>query len=166
MKLIIVRHAEAVELGLGDARTDFDRKLTERGHQQARALAALLHESQTVPEAVWSSPLMRTRQTADHIVQAVLPNQDMTIEDLLAPGQLAPRKLGKMLDPSQWKVVVLVGHQPDLGDYAGWLIGLHASHLKVSKGAAIGIDIDDPTDQGSGTLEMFITPKWYLRGMS
>jgi phosphohistidine phosphatase SixA len=53
---------------------------------------------------------------------------------------------------------MLVGHEPDLGLLAGWLIG-SKSPLPFRKGAACRIDLRSwPPDQG-GSLIWFATPR-------
>ena len=42
MKLILVRHAEAVDLGTDGVASDFDRPLTDLGRRQAAGLATAL----------------------------------------------------------------------------------------------------------------------------
>ena len=67
MELILVRHAEPVRIV--DADGPADPPLAERGVQQAEALAAYLGEEGI--GAVWSSPMVRARQTAAPLAAAL-----------------------------------------------------------------------------------------------
>lgn len=68
-RLLVVTHPEAEHHRAGLVGGWFDSALTDRGHEQARAVAARVRE--LVPEGaevgLWSSDLRRTRQTADAI---------------------------------------------------------------------------------------------------
>ncbi|HEX7166176.1 MAG TPA: histidine phosphatase family protein [Acidimicrobiales bacterium] len=60
MELILVRHAEPVKIVEADGPAD--PHLTERGHQQAQRLADYLADEAI--GGVWSSPMVRARETA------------------------------------------------------------------------------------------------------
>ena len=67
MQLILVRHAEPVRIV--DADGPADPSLAERGVKQAEALAAYLGEEAI--GAVWSSPMVRARETAAPLAAAL-----------------------------------------------------------------------------------------------
>ena len=67
MELILVRHAEPVRIV--DADGPADPPLAERGVKQADALAAYLGDEAI--GAVWSSPMVRARQTAAPLAEAL-----------------------------------------------------------------------------------------------
>ena len=63
MELLLIRHAEPVRIGPGTATGPADPHLTERGREQAERLAAWLAAEPV--DAVLSSPLQRSRETAE-----------------------------------------------------------------------------------------------------
>lgn len=69
-ELILVRHAEAQPLPVGEAFAprEIDMPLTERGRVQALAVAERL--SRRSIDAIYSSPLKRTRETAQPLADA------------------------------------------------------------------------------------------------
>lgn len=69
MKLLIIRHgqSEADLLDVHEGRADFP--LTALGHRQAKAMAAYVKARYRV-ERIYCSPLLRARQTADHLAAA------------------------------------------------------------------------------------------------
>jgi 2,3-bisphosphoglycerate-dependent phosphoglycerate mutase len=67
MELILVRHAEPVRIV--DADGPADPPLAERGAAQAKALAAYLGTEAI--DAVWSSPMLRARETAAPLADAL-----------------------------------------------------------------------------------------------
>ena len=109
-----------------------------------------------------TSPLVRAVQTAEPLVMELTPGQQPVVSDRLAAGELRPRKLSKAVTEVGGKIVVLVGHQPDLGEYAVWLLGADGE-VKFEKGAAacVGVGNGD-IEEGCGTLEWLIPPAWFL----
>ena len=60
MNLYLLRHAEAEE----EAASDGERKLTERGREQARTIGRFCARNDLYPEKIITSPLVRAQQTA------------------------------------------------------------------------------------------------------
>jgi phosphohistidine phosphatase len=111
MRLLIVRHAEAVP---GDP--DELRSLSAAGREQARDLGRRLREQGLRVDAVVSSPLLRARETA-----AALELGDPEVDDRLAPGATASDIRDAASERGE--TVVVVGHQPDCGRAAAELSG-------------------------------------------
>jgi phosphohistidine phosphatase len=109
MLVFLVRHAHAVS---GDP--DELRELSERGREEARALAQRLSEHETPPALVLTSPLLRARQTATEISRAA--DAELRVEERLLPGATAELLLDAVegLDGP----VATVGHQPDCSNIA------------------------------------------------
>lgn len=82
MRILIIRHgeSEADLLGVHEGRADFE--LTERGHRQAKAMAAYVKKNYDI-SAVYCSTLKRARQTAAYIseeTELVLHIDEMLME--------------------------------------------------------------------------------------
>src|SRR5574343_119027 len=127
MDLILWRHAEAVDLELvGD---DMERYLTHKGEKQAARMAAWLDRQ--LPEGcrLWASPARRTQQT----IQAL--DRKFKTSNALAPLATAADLLALVAWPQAKGAVLVVGHQPTLGQVAAQLLGLPAGECAVRKGA-------------------------------
>lgn len=127
MDLILWRHAEAVDLDLvGD---DMVRYLTPRGEKQAARMAAWLDRQVPDGAKVLSSPAVRAEQTAKILGRKF--KTSAALAPLATPQQL--------LDLVQWPhgkgCVLVVGHQPTLGNVISRLVGLQANECPVKKGA-------------------------------
>lgn len=109
MDLYLLRHAEA-----GEALRDEDRELTERGREQARAVAAGLAQLDLDLSALLTSPLPRARQTADPVATAL--SLRLETAQALAPGHGAQEAL--RLLAGRGERVLLVGHEPQLSTIA------------------------------------------------
>lgn len=127
MDLILWRHAEAVDLELvGD---DMERYLTHKGEKQAARMAAWLDRQ--LPEGcrLWASPARRTQQT----IQAL--DRKFKTSNALAPLATPADLLALVAWPQAKGAVLVVGHQPTLGQVAAQLLGLPAGECAVRKGA-------------------------------
>jgi phosphohistidine phosphatase len=104
MDLILWRHADAE-----DGTPDSQRKLTPRGEKQAKRVAEWLKEQLPDDYAVLVSPARRARQTAQ-----ALTKKFEIVEDLGA-GANARGVLKAAGWPDRSGLVIVVGHQPTLG---------------------------------------------------
>jgi phosphohistidine phosphatase len=115
MDLILWRHAEAHDAAPGEA--DMARALTPRGERQAQRMAAWLDRVLPASTRVLASPALRTRQTAEAL------GRKIRIDAELAPGASAQQLLAAAHWPDSAEAVLLVGHQPTLGQVAAMLVG-------------------------------------------
>ncbi len=147
MDLILWRHAEAE-----DASPDERRRLTPKGREQAARVGRWLHVR--LPEyRLLCSPAVRAKETA---------------EGLAAPFEILPELYGgasvqDLLETSGWPraegAVILVGHQPLLGEVAAYLMTRRTESWPMKKGAAWWFRTTD-TGRGLATeLVAAIPPK-------
>jgi probable phosphoglycerate mutase len=81
MELLLIRHALPQRVDEGEGPGPADPELAPLGHQQAAALAEWLRAEEHV-DALWSSPMLRARQTAAPVAEALeLP---LVVDDGLA----------------------------------------------------------------------------------
>jgi phosphohistidine phosphatase len=134
MDLILWRHAEAHEHPdplngqPGDA-LDLERRLTPRGEKQAARMAGWLDRQLPESTRVYASPAQRADQTAQALGRRYRPR------DELLPGCEALPLLALAQWPLARAPVLLVGHQPTLGQLIAHLLGLSARECSVKKGA-------------------------------
>jgi phosphohistidine phosphatase len=123
MELILWRHADAEE-GV----PDLDRNLTGKGRKQAARVAEWLQQRLPSKFVLLSSPARRATQTAE----ALRP--EFRVLDRLAPGASAAHIIEASGWPRRRGVVVLVGHQPDLGRAAATLLAGTGTDWSIKKG--------------------------------
>ena len=111
MELILWRHADAQ-----DGENDMARELTAKGRKQATIIANWLRGRLPEMTRILVSPAARAIQTADAL--------DMEYEVIadIAPGALGERALSAAGWPDARGCVLLVGHQPTLGEAASLLL--------------------------------------------
>jgi phosphohistidine phosphatase len=160
MQIILVRHAEAANVGQLGATRDFDRPLTPHGHATARRLTARLKAMGVLADVVASSPLLRAQQTAEPLLE--LATGELVTIDELAPDTHKPKKLARALADLGVASAIAVGHLPDIAFFAGWLIGTGGAGLAFDKGTAALIEVGTKVDEGTGTLEWLVSPRWYV----
>ncbi len=128
MYLVLWRHAEAEEAAEG--MDDLARALTPRGEREAARVGAWL--DRTLPEAarILCSPALRCQQTAHAL------GRKFRIVPELAPGATPQQLLAAAKWPAARQPVVIVGHQPTLGQTLAGLLGIAEGQCPVRKGAA------------------------------
>jgi phosphohistidine phosphatase len=155
MQIVFIRHARAEERAL--FKRDRTRALTQDGQRRMRKAARGLHALLPGLTQVVTSPLTRARQTAE-IVAAVYDSVEVVTLPALSPGT-APRAILAWLrtQPND-AVLALVGHEPDLGLLASWLlVGRPAGFVQFKKGAAALIEFAAAPAAGKGTLAWLLT---------
>jgi phosphohistidine phosphatase len=130
MDLLLLRHADAVDY----AETDRQRPLSPKGHHQAALVAEFLSTYRVRPTILLSSPALRTMETSAPLATAL--GLSITPCDWALPGMTPAQGVDGIGRHLPTPCILLVGHQPDLGDLAASLLGRPASgHLNFEKAA-------------------------------
>jgi phosphohistidine phosphatase len=127
MDLILWRHAEAQEWTQGC--DDMARRLTSRGEKQAKRMAGWLDRQLPDNTRILVSPAIRAEQTASTL------GRKFKIRPELAPDGTVAQLLELVQWPDARGCVLVVGHQPTLGQTISQLIGLSATECSIKKGA-------------------------------
>jgi phosphohistidine phosphatase len=159
MKLYIVRHAIAVPRGTPGIQDD-ERPLTEEGVRKMRQAAEGLRILDYVPDLILSSPLVRARQTAEILLEAFGKNITLKLLSTLAPSAGKKELYGSIEASAKMrKSLMLVGHQPSLGEIAGEIAwGSPGFAIELKKGGACFIEIERFGDPPKGSLVTLLTP--------
>ena len=147
MDLILWRHAEAEEGG-----PDLARALTSKGRKQAARVAEWLQQRLPAKFALLASPAVRAQQTADALGAKI-----KTVERL-APGA----GISDILEAAGWPerkgTVVLVGHQPDLGNAVAYLLSGSKADWSLKKGALCWVASRERGEESQVVLRAAISP--------
>jgi phosphohistidine phosphatase len=155
--LYLVRHAIAEERG-PKWPDDTERPLTADGAARMRRAVKGLDRLREPIALVLTSPLVRAVQTAEILSRGLPARPDVTVLPALAPGTPPSRVVQALADYEKPKVIALVGHEPDLGHLAAWLIGARTP-LEFRKGAVCRIDTVDWPATRESRLIWFTTPR-------
>jgi phosphohistidine phosphatase len=126
MNLILWRHAEAED---GNPGGDMARGLTKRGRKQAKQMAHWLDDH--LGGGDWKilvSPAQRTLQTVEPL------GREFEVSEALSTATNAERVLRAAGWPDARNVLV-VGHQPTLGEVASILLNGEEGGVAIRKGA-------------------------------
>lgn len=155
MDLILWRHAEAFDAEPGEE--DTERQLTPKGQKQARRMAEWL--TSQLPEGcrILVSPAKRTIQTAEALGRKFKVTPDVGLgadeEDILQAVNW----------PNAKEPVLVVGHQPTLGQVAALLMSGQPQDWEVKKGNAWWLVQSDPDDPYSLYLKAVMSPSMVLK---
>jgi phosphohistidine phosphatase len=151
MELILWRHADAFDAEPGQS--DLERALSPKGQKQARRMADWL--TSQLPEGcrILVSPALRTLQTAQ-----ALGRKFKTL-DQLAPGCDAEDVLQAANWPNAKEPVLVVGHQPTLGQVAALLMSGQPQDWEIKKANAWWLVQRDPQDPYSLYLKAVMGPE-------
>jgi phosphohistidine phosphatase len=150
MDLILWRHAEAFDAEPGE--DDMERALTPKGQKQARRMAEWL--TSQLPEGcrILVSPAKRTIQTVEPL------KRKYKIVESLAPGADAEDVLDAANWPNAKEPVLVVGHQPTLGQVAAVLLSGQPQDWEMKKANAWWLVQRDPLDAYSLYLKAVMAP--------
>lgn len=147
MDLILWRHAEAE-----DGFPDNNRKLTAKGEKQADQMGAWLRERLPRETRIIVSPAKRTQQTA-----LALKCKFETLKEI-AVGASVPALLTAAGWPDAKGAVLVVGHQPVLGQTAALLLGGDEASWSVKKGAVWWLSSRVRQDETQVVLRAVMAP--------
>ena len=124
MDLLLWRHAEAI-----DGTPDADRPLSDRGHRQAQRMAGWLELHAPPQLRVLASPTLRTRMTVAALTD------EYRVDERIGTGACSADILLACGWPNDAGAVLIVGHQPTLGQVAAQLLSGTEADWSVKKGA-------------------------------
>jgi phosphohistidine phosphatase len=157
LELYLIRHGVAAERG-DDYPDDSKRPLTSAGISRLRKEARALDELNVGFDHIITSPLVRTRQTADVFAETMKSKPSVSTSDALAPAGAPTAVIQDLAKHMRKGRIAIVGHEPNLGELAARLIGAR-NPLEFKKGAICRIDFEIFPPKGTGHLRWFVTPR-------
>jgi phosphohistidine phosphatase len=158
LELYLIRHGIAAQRG-DEYPDDSKRPLTSQGSNRLRKEAKALDDLGVIFDQIITSPLVRTRQTADILSETMKSKPPVATSDSLAP---AGTPAGVIQDLAKFAKkgsrIALVGHEPNIGELAARLIGARAA-LEFKKGAVCRLDFEVLPPKGFGHLCWFVPPR-------
>ena len=155
-ELYLVRHAIAAERG-GEWPDDTKRPLTERGMNRFKDAVKGLRRLDVAVDEIFTSPLVRARQTAEILAAGLDGKPPIKVLDVLAPGNTSASVMTHLARVAKRRRIALVGHEPELGELAAHLIGAGRA-LAFKKGGICRIDLGSLTSKRAASLTWFLPP--------
>lgn len=164
MELYLIRHGIAQEQS--PTIPDGDRRLTQKGKDKTQRVAQRLQAIGVEFDLILTSPLVRAQQTAQILLERGLSPHLETF-DPLAPGEDIALGVNQLIQEYQHRsqrCLALVGHQPDLANWAEYLVfGSPQGKLIVKKAGIIGLTLPSWDFQpGQGELLLLTPPRWLI----
>jgi phosphohistidine phosphatase len=157
LELYLIRHGIAADRGK-QWPDDSKRPLTPAGITRLRKEARGLIAMGVTFDQIVTSPLVRTKQTAETLAELFKSKPPIAISDALAPAGTPAAVMQEIAKHVRKARVALVGHEPNMGELAAQLIGARAA-IAFKKGAICRIDFDVLPPKGVGMLQWFATPR-------
>ena len=160
MNLFFLRHGIAVERDEFDYASDAARPLTPKGKKQLRAAAAALRAMELRFDVIFSSPLVRAKQTAEIIAAELKLQKRLVFADELKPGGSAKKLVQTIggLKPLP-ENILLVGHEPDFSELISLLVtGNTGAGFALKKGGLAKLEIEKLRVGKCASLAWLLTP--------
>lgn len=153
MKLILVRHAEAVDAEAYPGK-DMERPLTSAGRSVARKVGRYIQKLFPQVDVVLSSEARRAIETADLLALA-WSGVVRRITPYLNPGCSLRDLRRAVKDWSDDATVVMVGHEPDLSRALAEIVADGRLRVAIKKAAWVVVEVNR---QLKGELQALVPP--------
>ncbi len=167
MKLTLLRHGKSDwDVPVNDP---IDRPLKKRGRKDAHRMGAFFADM--VPDLIVCSPAIRTRRTAELFAEGAGYTKDIKIDERIYLASY--EKLLEVVHELQADHVLMVGHNPSVGQLATYLDGKDGReivtqlHMVTATAAHIvfeNLGNWDELTENSGQLRAMVTPR-FLRSL-
>lgn len=154
----MLRHGDAVPRGTPGYPND-DRPLTEEGikklTESAKGIARIVESF----DIIISSPLIRALDTAKITAETVGYEKEIPTTEYLIPGNPMRSLFNFLKEYNNKEKLLLVGHEPQLGYLASYLLGIEEHVIEFKKGGMCRIDIPGFPPEKNGVLVWHLTQK-------
>lgn len=159
MELLVVRHGPAAERDPLRYPNDADRPLTRDGRSVTRTVARRLARMCDPVRLIATSSAARARSTAEILQKEFEPAPRLDKWEELAPDSSADPVLERLANlGARSPSVVVVGHEPTLGELVGLaLSGEALSVIRLTRAGAAHVTFDGSVAPGAGRLDWLLT---------
>ena len=153
MDLYIIRHAWAGQYGDPQWPDDAQRPLTKKGRKRFAAMAEILSRRGLAPSLIATSPMLRCRETAQILADALNNHPQVADRDELLPhGDLDSLLKWTAEQVEENSQIAWVGHAPDVGQITAALIGQANASIRFAKGAVAALRFAGAVEIGGAEL--------------
>ena len=151
MIVYLLRHGDAEPAS--EAVAEFDRKLTDKGVKQSKRVGKALARLELRPNAIITSPLVRARQTAELVADAL--GLEVAEDERLECGARWQDLQQVVEDRAPGEAVMFVGHEPDFSEIVRVLTG---GEIDVKKAGVACVECSGIAPD-AGVLLWHVPPK-------
>ena len=157
MEIYILRHgtAENAKAGASDA----TRALTKDGREKLGWVLERARAAGVKPGLILTSPYVRAVETAEMAAAALGPAMPVMRTEALVPDGRPEAVWEEIRRRGDESSVMLVGHEPLLGETISYLLGASRVIVDFKKGALARIDVEEVSRRPAGVLVWLLTPR-------
>ena len=148
---ILVRHAKASLL-------DTTQKLSDSGKDMQKMVNShLKNELQIEPNEIWTSPILRAKETAELLGQefGLVPQEEIGLGELELFDELAiTNRLKEMPDES---TIILVSHAPQIMRLASYWVGTKLFEEPPDTSTAVFLEFPRKIEPGTARFVRMVT---------
>lgn len=160
-KLFLFRHAQTEGYSLSNP--DAERKLTERGVEDAIKIGQLLHEKNIVADKIVSSIAIRAQTTARLIANRIKfpPSQIQIEDDLYQCSERDLLRFINQIEDNSINNLFLINHNPAVSAFMYLLAGKDYGFLSPCSLVIFSFDVENWSEisRGSGKVEEMRVPE-------
>lgn len=138
---------------------DAERRLTDKGRERTARAASGLHRLGIEPEVIWTSPYVRTRQTAQILSEVFQPPGGVVVcPDLACEGR--NEGVIQRLPEADVRAVLMVGHEPNLSELVSLLTcGRGILRSRIKKAGFVHVEVHPVHNRVVGRLQAALPPR-------
>ena len=155
--LVFFRHGIAAPTGI-ETTTDRDRPLTKEGIRKTQGAAEGLKTMNIAIDRIFTSPWLRAMQTAVILSEVLMLRPAESLLELA--GDRTVDELLGALGAFRGQTLLLVGHQPLLGETVAHLLGAREQcRIELRKSGACALRVDAIPRRKPAVLQWLLTSK-------
>jgi phosphohistidine phosphatase len=158
MELFILRHGEAGKRS-STSREDSKRSLTESGKKEIEEISKGLNSLEIQLDYIFTSPLLRSKQTAQIVLKNLKCKNQIQELDELKPEGNKLQLYNKLSTLKKDSSVLLVGHEPYLSEMIGEAVSNGSSRINLKKAGLVRIKTTSFLPKIQGELRWLLVPK-------
>ena len=160
MELVIVRHGPAADRDPSRWPDDRQRPLSPEGIRSTRRAAKGLASLHPTVDKIITSPATRAFATAEIVREALEISSALETWDELEPDAAPGPVLERLQRLSRKRGLVLVGHEPTLGELVGLAVtGESVCVTRFSKAGAAQVTFPEQPRPGAAEIDWVLTRK-------
>ena len=160
MQIYLLRHGIAEDARPGQA--DAERALTPEGVKRLREILKRAKTAGVAPAMIVTSPYVRARQTAELAAEILGYEEALAPSSKLTPMASPVETWGEVRALRREPSILLVGHEPHMSSFTGFLLGAPELRVDFNKGSMVRIELLDTGVQPRGVLKWMMAPKLAL----
>ena len=162
-ELYMIRHGLAGKR-IEDETSDDERPLNKKGKEKMKDIAKSLKEQKICFDVVLTSPLLRSKESAEIVNGHCSDTKEVTVTDLLIPGASYSNLIKFLNKLKNVEKVAIVGHEPFLSSFASYCLTKDKdSFINLKKGGILMLEIDEVIRPGRCVMSWLMEPNQIIK---